>query len=127
MVAGRVIAVPIIPGSTSTFTLPFRSEGCTDPGVQITSPLPGQTIVGTISLVGTATTDKFSYYKIEIRPDSARTYTIYDRFTRPVVNASLGKIDTSIFQPGAYWIQLTVVKDESQVLTPCAIPVIIQR
>jgi LysM repeat protein len=124
---GQIIAVPIAPGDLASFPVQFRPDGCTELGAYITSPLPGQTVTGIISLIGTASVENFSYYKLEIRPSSARTYTIYDRFTAPVVNASLGDIDTSIFRPGAYWIQLTVVQDQSHVLTPCAIPVIFQR
>ena len=80
-----------------------------------------------IKLQGSAQIANFAYYKIETRPDASTIYTIYNRYQTPVVRGDLAEIDTSIFLPGLYWVQLTVVSSDNKIATPCAIPLIFQR
>lgn len=116
-----------IPGAAPTATSGWVVQGCTDPSAVITNLTPGQTVTGVVSIQGTAWLDRFGYYKIEIRPDSIQTYTLYNRYPTPVVQGELAQIDTSIFTPGLYWLQLTVVQTDERFAEPCAIPLIFQR
>lgn len=116
-----------IPGSVPTAASSWLAQGCTDPGAVITNLIPGQTVTGIVSVQGTAWLDRFGYYKIEIRPDSIQTYTLYKRYLTPVIQGELAQVDTSIFTPGLYWLQLTVVQIDERFAEPCAIPLIFQR
>ncbi|MBL8154957.1 MAG: LysM peptidoglycan-binding domain-containing protein [Anaerolineae bacterium] len=116
-----------IPGAAPTAASGWVAQGCTDPGAVITNLTPGQTVTGLVSVQGTAWLDRFGYYKIEIRPDSIQTYTLYNRYLTPVAQGELAQIDISIFTPGLYWLQLTVVQLDERFAEPCAIPLIFQR
>lgn len=101
--------------------------GCTDPGALISNYKPGQIAKGVIKLQGTAQITNFAYYKIETRPDRSTVYTIYNRYETAVLRGDLAEIDTTIFLPGLYWVQLTVVSRDNKIAAPCAIPLIVQR
>lgn len=98
--------------------------GCTDPGVQITSPLPGQRVGTVFVLSGSASTDDFLYFKIEIRPDFATSYDVYALTDRIVENGPLAQINTEKFTSGLHWIRLSVVNINDRVgAAPCILPV----
>jgi len=103
----------------------FAVEGCTNPGVQITSPTIGQTVSGIITVSGTATVDNFWYYRIEVRPNTDMVYRFVSRSENQVIIGPLGQIDTDIFGDGLHWIRVTVVDLTGGVnVSPCAIPVV---
>ena len=79
---------------------------------------------GVISLLGTASQDSFAYYRIEIRPDAASIFNLYERSEVPVVNGTLAEVNTHLFGDGLHWIRLTLVQPNGEFPTPCAIPVI---
>jgi LysM repeat protein len=129
--AGLIIRVPqlplTVPGQpTPTMNGELAVEGCTDPSTQITNLRVGKTISGVFTLMGTASVDSFWYYKIEVRPDFTSVYNFYSRSETPIIQGELGRIDTTIFGPGRYWIRLTVVQKSGGYPIPCAIPVIFQ-
>lgn len=103
------------------------AEGCTSPESYISNLKAGQTVQGKLRVMGSAQSENFWYYKVEIRPDFATTYTVYSRSEEMVIENELAVIDTDIFEQGAYWIQLTVVNKDNSVIRPCAIPLNIQR
>ena len=73
-------------------------------------------------LTGTALVDNFSYYQVEVRPDSIEAYRFYSRSGQPVVNDSLGTVDSTIFEAGLYWVRLSVINTAGRVSEPaCAI------
>jgi len=102
----------------------FAVEGCTDANVQIASPTLGQLVSGTLSVQGTAADGNFALYKLEIRPSDANVYTLYNNYVDPVAQGELGQIDTRIFNPGIYWIKLTVIRKDNQTAPSCAVPVL---
>lgn len=133
---GDVIYVPRLPDGVVPTTTPesvepeavFEALGCTDSGTQISSPIPGQRLRGVFALYGTASADDFWYYRIEIRADFATIYNFYARSDKPVTNGVLGQIDADLFEPGLYWIRVSVVNLNGAISTsPCVIPVIFER
>jgi hypothetical protein len=132
---GDVIYVPRLPDGVVQTNTPesvapgavFEALGCTDPATQISSPIPGQRLDGVFTLYGTASLDNFWYYKIEVRADFATIYNFYARSERPVTNGVLGQVDSELFDPGLYWIRLSVVDRNGAINTsPCVIPVIFE-
>lgn len=122
--AGSVIYVPASLTPTPSSSAPaLTREGCTDPGVQITNLEPGQLVNSSFALIGTAYTDYFRYYQIDIRPDGAPDYSLYSQSTVPVVQGLLGVLEPRTIGSGLFWVRLTVVSDTFRV--PCAIPVLI--
>jgi len=104
------------------------SLGCTSPAIQITSPAVGQQVRGIFTVSGVATYDSaFGYYRLEIRPDEAVTFSFYARSETPVLGGELGQIDAGLFGSGLYWLRLTVVDTTGNIRADatCVIPIII--
>lgn len=100
-------------------------EGCSLSNVQITSPVPLQRIAGRVVFYGTAQTENFAYYRVDVRPDNDPVYTYYTDATEPVESSSLFVLDTRRFKRGLYWVRLSVIDQQGFVddeLT-CAIPI----
>ena len=123
-----------VPADSSTVVNPtigsggLYSLGCISPAVQITSPAIGQQVSGVFTVSGVATYDSaFGYYRLEIRPDEAVTFSFYARSETPVVGGALGQIDSGLFNSGLYWLRLTVVDATGNVRddATCVIPIII--
>jgi LysM repeat protein len=102
-------------------------QGCTRPDTFITSPLPGERVSRVFFLTGTALSNNFSHFRIEIRADDAREYELYAESPLAVVDDVLGVIDSTRYEPGLYWLRLSVIDEDEQVRTPtCAIPLIFE-
>jgi hypothetical protein len=102
----------------------LMAEGCTSQDIQITSPLRGQQLSSTFNVRGTAQHDDFDFYQLELRPDFAESYNFYSRSEVPVRRGVLGEINTELFDPGLYWLRLSVVDSRGEFTEPCAIPLI---
>jgi hypothetical protein len=130
--AGSFLFVPfavsdVFPAPTPQLTQtlqPLSVQGCTNLGSLIQEPLPGDEITGVFTVVGTAVVEGFQHYLIEVRPDGSDLYTYYTRADAPVVGGALAQINSDFFDPGLYWIRLTVVNSTEPFPEACAIPVI---
>lgn len=104
-------------------------EGCNSPAAQISSPLPGQQVgIGLLTVQGNAYLENLDFYKLEIRRDDSATYNFLMSSETLVLNGVLGRVDLSMFEPGVYWLRLTLVDTTGNVpvdLT-CAIPMLIE-
>lgn len=121
---GQVILVPpgTLTGAPSGSKLAII--GCTNPAARITGLRPGVALRGTATFVGSATLPNFAFYKLEVRSDSASIWNNFGTSREPVDEGVLGTLDTGLFLPGVYWIQLTVVDNTGNIpITPCAIQV----
>lgn len=130
LISGQTIYVPdAAPRRDATNTpLPVGGpyvDGCTDPNVRITHPLPGQRIRGVRTVFGTVTGADFQYYQIEIRPDSLSTYEFVLRSDEPVSDGPLGLINPAVLRKGYYWIRLSMIDAAGDVVETCAVPVIV--
>jgi hypothetical protein len=126
---GQVLVVP--PGTTIPTPgtdVPSNMTACANPAQTITAPAPGAILRGTVAIQGTANIPKFSFYKLEIRGDKSATWNNFTQRTTPVTNGALGTLNTTLFAPGNYWIQLTAIDTTGNYpLLPCAIAVQISR
>jgi LysM repeat protein len=134
--AGQRIVIP--PGSVikpltgtpqqSSVLSGVNVRDCDNARARITSPLPGTAVQGAIIVAGTAAIDDFGFYKLELRFDDGRAdVSNVGTYTTPVQSGMLGRVDTGLFQPGIYWLQLTVVTKTSNYPPPCQIRLVITR
>jgi hypothetical protein len=132
LTAGDIIFVPRSPLRPVETIQPRNARqglsriGCSDPRIQITSPITLQRLSGAFTLYGSATREDFLYYKIEIRPDWATIYNFYLDSRTPINNGTLGTINAEVFEDGLHWILLTVVDQRAEIPSgaTCEIPVI---
>ncbi len=106
------------------------SAACADPRAQITAPGNGQTVSGVFSLLGTATHDRFSYYKVEFAPGAGATggFTYLADGRGAVFNGALASVNTSGLDNGPWTFQLTVVDQTGNFIDPpCRVTVTVQN
>jgi hypothetical protein len=129
---GMVLFVPRLPAALvptaapTNALIPFndlRLVGCEQPGAQIISPTVGQEVGGIFDVYGSASIPNFTVYLIEVRPASARNYSVYSFSQTPVTAGSLGTINTRFFGSGLHFIRLAVA-DTGGVPLTCVVPVI---
>lgn len=76
----------------------------------IIEPGAGQVVNGPVSVIGTAQSENFQYYKIEFKPATAPgDFSFYLRRDNPVNNAPLGIWDPSGLPPGNYLLRVVTV------------------
>lgn len=86
------------------------APSCPDGRAVILEPGMGQGVNGPVQLIGTAATEGFSYYKIEVKPAAAAgDFGFYLRRDAPVNNGPLGTWDPGGLPPGAYLLRLVTV------------------
>lgn len=128
LIPGDQLFVPVLPANSvvNPDDDGLQPVGCGDISVQIIAPKPGEHVGGPFLLFGTASINQFWYYQIDIRPDWAAVYNFYGRFSTPVVNGSLGQVDTTALGKGLYWVRLSVVNlsGKTPATAVCAIPLV---
>jgi len=136
---GLETATPeIVSGPTSTRTpVPAGGSGCQFPAATILSPIPGAILAGKVEVRGTANTENFAFYVIEVSTLGTNWLSVITspkvtpvpsgaEFSLPVVDGVLGVWDTSLQQPGDYALRLTVYDSAGNSPLPCTIPITIQ-
>jgi len=109
--------VPVVDiGESST-------AGCVPDRINLTSPEPGQEVSGTVTLLGTVDIDNFGFYKYEVSPQGADTWTTISAGREMVKNGEIGFWDTSAIVPGDYQVRLLVTDNQGQPISPCIIQV----
>lgn len=147
LIAGEIIRLPFIPlhptASMSLTPLPAitltpgvrptqsPSDGlCLNPLSVITSPQIGTIISGNQAFFGTAQSDDFFFYKLEIRKEDESTNVDFVTFATsevPVSDGLLGTLLTEAFSDGEYWIRLVVIDHNFNYLERCSILFTIQN
>ena len=84
---------------------PLVSE-CKDGSVEITSPEEGQTVSGTVDIIGTVNIDNFGSYKYEYSRSGTINWITIAAGNQLKLNESLGFWYTSELPPGTYLLQL---------------------
>lgn len=99
------------PATTPTPAAPVVvAANCPDARAVIIEPGANQQINGPVQMIGTAQTDSFQYYKIEVKPaGAAGDFSFYARRDNSVVNGPLGAWDPSGLPAGAYQLRLVTV------------------
>lgn len=82
----------------------------------VTSPLAGQGVSGAVRILGSASIDRFRFYKLEwARAEDPETWIATSTvIASPVRHGVLDRWDTTGLAAGAYRLKLTVVDEDSQ-------------
>jgi hypothetical protein len=100
-----------------------NAAGCTPGQIELTYPGPGSEIKGAIELTGTVNIPNFGFYKYEVAPAGSDTWATIAAGREVVVDASLGRWDTTALTPGDYQLRLVVIDNQGTSLPPCVVPV----
>jgi hypothetical protein len=101
----------------------FNSSGCIPEKVIFTSPTPGEEVKGKVDLVGTVNIPNLGFYKYEVARQGSDAWATISGGSKMVINASLGKWDTSALTPGDYQLRLIVTDNQAQAFPACILPV----
>jgi hypothetical protein len=110
--------ITVVPGE-----VPFGAVGCVPGQVVITSPAPGESVSGSLELIGTADVPNFGFYKYEVVAQGSENWATISAGRNVVRNGTLGRWDTSELTPGDYQLGLVVTDNQGTVLPRCIIPV----
>ncbi|HUS13397.1 MAG TPA: PBP1A family penicillin-binding protein [Chloroflexia bacterium] len=95
--------------------------------VNISSPRPGASVGGEVTITGSAVADAFDYFKLEYRgPAPSGWVAINGQATSPVRSSILGLWNTTGLREGGYTIRLTLVGKVGQT-RQYSVPVLIER
>ena len=124
-------ATPLSPTATpGPTTPPLPAAACSDPNVQLTAPVPGQTFSVDIQLRGTADTPNFAFYKFTLKGPVTGDVekTVGDVVRTPRRNDVLGSISVAplLAQPGVYIVGLVVVDNTGNEYPHCTLPIVVQ-
>jgi hypothetical protein len=111
------------PGVTPTPGEVAAADGCAAGQVNLTSPLNGDRISGSITVRGSADIPNFGFYTLQIAHPGDVIWLPIQVGQQAIKNEALGTWDTSTLIPGAYMLKLVVTDNVGNVLTPCAIQV----
>jgi len=110
----------VTPGGPTPTVL---ATGCIPGQINITTPKPGDTLKGSIQLVGTADIPNFGFYKYEFSPLGSDNWATIVAGNKVVQDNQLGNWDTSAITPGDYQLRLVVSNNQGNDFPPCVIPV----
>jgi hypothetical protein len=111
------------PGITPTPSEVAAAEGCAPGEVNLTSPLNGGRIKGSIIIRGSADIPNFGFYTLQIAHPGDAIWLPIQVGQQAIKNEALGTWDTSTLTPGTYMLKLVVTDNIGNVLTPCTIQV----
>jgi hypothetical protein len=116
--------------ATPLALLESEGVGCLNPDATLSSPQDGESVSGTVKILGTANIPNFAFYKVEylsMTPDAS--WLTVSAGTQPVcedkceISEELGSWDTSLVSPGEYGFRLVVTDAEGNAPLPCEIQV----
>ena len=105
---------------------------CPDPRSEIYAPGVNQVVSGTVTIRGSASHEKFQYYKLEFARGAdaspvATDFNYFDGGNDEVPDGVLGTLDSTELPNGPYTIMLTVVDQTSNFPSPCPVTIIVQN
>lgn len=112
---------PIVPEATPTV-----QSACLPGQVEWLQPANGDSLSGSVDLIGTADIPNFGFYKFEVTPLGTENWTILQAGNTRRRAESLGFWDTSTLAPGSYLLRLVVTDNQGQPLPACVVQVNIQ-
>jgi hypothetical protein len=113
----------LTPIPTPTVGQDSLASACEEGRLEITSPADGETISGTIELIGSVNIENFGSYKYEYSPTGAVNWVTIAAGNELKLDESLGFWYTSALTPGTYLLQLVPLNNNGEELAPCIITV----
>ena len=102
------------------------AEGCLVGQVNLTYPLNGNRISGSITVLGSANIPNFGFYTLQIAHPGDAIWLPIQVGQQPVKNDTLSIWDTSPLSPGDYLLKLVVTDNVGNELAPCSIQVTVE-
>jgi uncharacterized protein (DUF983 family) len=130
--AGPGLAQTPLPTATSVGTIVPQTDevvGCESPDAQLQIPVHGLVVWDSITVVGTADTVDFAFYKFEMSgPSTGNTFAPVggDRTTPVTEVGVLGQLSLAPFQPGTYDFRLVVFDNTSTLRAWCQVRLFVQ-
>jgi hypothetical protein len=103
--------------------------GCSSADAWLEVPANGQVLFDSVTVIGTAKTSNFAFYKFEISgPSTGNTFAPYggDKSSPVPTKGILGQLPLSSFQQGQYLFRLTVFDNTSTLRASCMVTVILE-
>ncbi len=111
------------PTPAATISQASLVSECIEGVVEISSPANGETVSGTVELIGSVNVENFGSYKYEFTNTGAINWTTIAANNTLKLDESLGFWYTSNLTPGTYLLQLVPLDNTGEELTPCIIAV----
>ena len=111
------------PGITPTPEEVLAGEGCVAGQVNLTSPVTGDKIGGSVTVKGSAKITNFGFFTLQIAHPGDSVWLPILVGQQAIKNDVLGTWETSTLTPGDYMLRLVVTDNVGAELTPCTIQV----
>jgi hypothetical protein len=102
------------------------TEGCVAGQINLTGPINGNRVSGSVTVSGSADIPNFGFYTLQIAHPGDAIWLPIQVGQQPVKNSALAAWDTSSLTPGEYLLKLEVTDNVGTVLTPCIIQVTVE-
>lgn len=109
--------------SPATSQVPSGMSGCIPDEIMITSPEPGETISGTVTITGTASVPNFGFYKYEVALMGTQNWSTISAGRDQIQKGALGDWNTTSLTNGEYFLRLVITDNVGDSLEPCVIAV----
>lgn len=103
-------------------------RGCDSPNAQLVIPANGMVIFEATNIIGTATTENFSFYRFVLNgPSTLNVPAIFGDHTVPVIAGELGQIVPSLLTPGEHRFSMLVYDINNTQQASCEVTIIISE
>ena len=121
--------VVVVEEPTPTPEPVVQSPACPDGRSVISLPGVNQVVSGVVPILGSATHDQFSFYKLEFAPGAGAGdgFVYFDGTSAQVSGGVLGNFNSTGVPNGVYTIRLIVVDATSNYPPPCSVTVTVQN
>jgi hypothetical protein len=109
--------------SPATSQVPSGMSGCIPDEIMITSPEPGETVSGTVTITGTASVPNFGFYKYEVALMGTQNWSTISAGRDQIQKGALGDWNTTSLTNGEYFLRLVITDNVGESLEPCVIAV----
>ena len=105
------------------------APACPDQRALLIRPGENETVSGDLNVIGSATHDSFQFYKIEAAPgaNASGGWQHLGGGNAPVVSGFLTTVNTRNLTNGQWTLQLVVVDQTGNFVTPCKVTVTVQN
>jgi hypothetical protein len=121
--------VVVVEEPTPTPQPVVQSPACPDGRSVISLPGVNQVVSGLVPIIGSATHEQFSFYKLEFAPGAGAGdgFVYFDGTSAQVSGGVLGNFNSTGVPNGTYTIRLVVVDATSNYPPPCSVTVTVQN
>jgi transcriptional regulator with XRE-family HTH domain len=121
--------VVVVEEPTPTPQPVVQSPACPDGRSVISLPGVNQVVSGLVPIIGSATHEQFSFYKLEFAPGAGAGdgFVYFDGTSAQVSGGVLGNFNSTGVPNGTYTIRLVVVDATSNNPPPCSVTVTVQN